>query len=168
MPLTHHGATPLGNGAVRFSVWAPKPATIELRLRRGRGMESHRLEPRGHGVSELTLPDVPFGTDYVYRLDGDRDWPDPVSRYRPEGVHGPTRIVDPAGFRWTDAAWRGVEMADLVIYELHVGTFSASGTFDGVIERLPAIRELGATAIELMPIAQFPGGRNWGYDGVSP
>ncbi len=113
------------------------------------------------------MDDVRTGADYFYRLDGERDRPDPVSRWRPEGVHGPTRIVDPSTFRWTDDRWRGVGMADLVIYELHVGTFSRAGTFDGVIDRLSAIRDLGATALELMPVAEFPGGRNWGYDGVS-
>ena len=113
------------------------------------------------------MDDVRTGADYFYRLDGERDRPDPVSRWRPEGVHGPTRIVDPSTFRWTDDRWRGVGTADLVIYELHVGTFSRAGTFDGVIDRLAAIRDLGATALELMPVAEFPGGRNWGYDGVS-
>jgi len=118
-------------------------------------------------VHEITVSHLPPGADYFYRLDGERDRPDPVSRWRPEGVHGPTRVVDPTAFRWTDGGWRGVATADLVIYELHVGTFTPAGTFDGVIERLPAIRDLGATAIELMPVAEFPGGRNWGYDGVS-
>ncbi len=165
MPL--RGATPLGDGAVHFSVWAPKPRTIELRLRRGTRTESLPLEPRERGVHEISVNDVPPGAVYFYRLDGERDRPDPVSRWRPEGVHGPTRVVDPTAFRWADAGWAGVATADLVIYELHVGTFSPAGTFDGVIERLPAIRELGATAIELMPVAEFPGGRNWGYDGVS-
>jgi maltooligosyltrehalose trehalohydrolase len=168
MLLPRHGALPLGNGAVRFSVWAPKPRTIELRLHRAGRTESHRLEPRERGVWELILADVPAAADYAYRLDGERDRADPVSRLRPEGVHGPTRVVDPAGFAWSDREWRGLGMADLVIYELHVGTFSPAGTFDGVIARLPAIRDLGATAIELMPVAQFPGARNWGYDGVSP
>ncbi len=131
-------------------------------------METHALRSGGRGVFELTLPGVPEGAEYFYRLEGERDRPDPVSRWRPEGVHGPTRIVDPTRFRWTDGDWRGVAMADLVIYELHVGAFSRSGTFDGVVERLPAILDLGATAIELMPVAEFPGNRNWGYDGVSP
>ena len=115
-----------------------------------------------------SVPRVPAGTDYTYRLDGGPDRPDPVSRWRPAGVHGPTRIVDPGAFQWTDAGWRGLDTADLVIYELHVGTFSRTGTFDGVIERLPMLRDLGVTAIEIMPVSEFPGGRNWGYDGVSP
>ncbi|HEX2220227.1 MAG TPA: malto-oligosyltrehalose trehalohydrolase, partial [Gemmatimonadales bacterium] len=88
--------------------------------------------------------------------------------WRPAGVHGPTRVVDPAAFRWSDQGWRGLETADLVIYELHVGTFTGAGTFDGAIERLPELRELGVTAVEIMPVSEFPGSRNWGYDGVSP
>ncbi len=166
--MLRRGAVPLGDRAVRFSVWAPKPRTIELCLRRGKGTETIPLPFRGDGVYEVTLEDVPEGATYFYRLDGDRERPDPVSRFRPEGVHGPTAVVDPSRFPWSDESWRGVAMADLVIYELHVGKFSLSGTFDGVIERLPAIRDLGATALELMPVAEFPGARNWGYDGVSP
>ncbi len=166
--MLQRGAVPLGDGKVRFSVWAPKPRVIELRLGRGRETETVPLEDRGRGLYEVTVDGVPAEATYAYRLDGERERPDPVSRWRPQGVHGPTGIVDPSRYRWSDATWRGVAMADLVIYELHVGTFSPSGTFDGVIERLPAIRDLGATAIELMPVAEFPGGRNWGYDGVSP
>ncbi|MBA3659614.1 MAG: malto-oligosyltrehalose trehalohydrolase, partial [Gemmatimonadales bacterium] len=115
---------------------------------------------------EGVLADVPAGSNYYYRLDGN-DRPDPVSRYRPSGVHGPSRVVDPSGFRWTDSTWTGRATADLVIYELHVGTFTDGGTFDAAIERLGNLTELGITAVELMPVAQFPGSRNWGYDGVS-
>ena len=93
-------------------------------------------------------------------------YPDPASRFQPEGVHGPSEVVDPARFAWTDGGWCGVAAADLVIYELHVGTFSPEGTFDGVTSRLPDLARLGVTAIELMPVADFPGRRNWGYDGV--
>jgi maltooligosyltrehalose trehalohydrolase len=105
------------------------------------------------------------GTDYRYVLD-DQPFPDPVSRHQPEGVHGPSRVVDPSAFRWRDAEWRGIEMADAIIYELHVGTFSDDGTFGGVVPHLSDLRELGITAIEIMPVAEFPGSRNWGYDGV--
>jgi maltooligosyltrehalose trehalohydrolase len=89
-----------------------------------------------------------------------------VSRWQPDGVHGPSRVVDPGAFEWTDGEWRGIPMADYIIYELHVGTFTPAGTFDGVIDDLPRLRELGVTAIEIMPIGEFPGGRNWGYDGA--
>jgi maltooligosyltrehalose trehalohydrolase len=165
--VSRRGAVFLGGGKVCFSVWAPKPGAIELRLRRGGETETIPLRSGGDGVFEATVEDVPSGATYFYRLDGERERPDPVSRWRPEGVHGPTAVVDPSGFRWTDEGWRGVATSDLVIYELHVGTFSPAGTFDGVIARLPAIRDLGATTIELMPVAEFPGARNWGYDGVS-
>jgi maltooligosyltrehalose trehalohydrolase len=112
------------------------------------------------------LEGVGAGTRYFYRLpDGSRR-PDPASRFQPEGVHGPSEVVDPGAFAWTDAAWRGLQPRDLVIYELHTGTFSPSGDFRGVRERLGRLKDLGVTAVELMPVADFPGRRNWGYDGV--
>jgi len=125
------------------------------------------LEPAGDGLFIGVVDDAREGCDYWYRLDGGPLRPDPVSRSRPAGVHGPTRVVDPASFNWSDAEWRGLPMADLIIYELHIGTFTPGGTFDSAIEQLPALKELGVTAIEIMPVAEFPGGRNWGYDGVS-
>jgi maltooligosyltrehalose trehalohydrolase len=168
MRVLERGAVPLADGSTRFSVWAPKARLVELVLLRDGKAESHPLVRGSDGVHGGTVRRVPAGSDYSYRLDGGPHRPDPVSRWRPLGVHGPSRVVDPAAFQWSDAAWRGLETADLVIYELHVGTFSSAGTFDGVIERLPALRELGVTALEIMPVAEFPGGRNWGYDGTSP
>jgi maltooligosyltrehalose trehalohydrolase len=162
------GAVPQTDGSSRFSVWAPKAKTVEVAISRDGVVQTSPLHRDDAGVHSGALPRVPAGTDYTYRLDGGPDRPDPVSRWRPAGVHGPTRIVDPGAFQWTDAGWRGLETADLVIYELHVGAFSRAGTFDGVIERLPMLRDLGVTAIEIMPVSEFPGGRNWGYDGVSP
>jgi maltooligosyltrehalose trehalohydrolase len=106
------------------------------------------------------------GQRYAYRLDGGPDRPDPCSLWQPDGVHGASAVVFPAEFNWTDASWLGVRREDLVFYELHVGTFTPEGTFDAVIPRLPELRDLGITAVELMPVGQFPGGRNWGYDGV--
>jgi maltooligosyltrehalose trehalohydrolase len=162
------GAVPRADGSTRFSVWAPRAGAVEVAVARGGQVRSFPLARGSDGVHSGSLQDVPAGSDYSYRLDGGPDRPDPVSRWRPLGVHGPTRVVDPGVFRWTDAGWRGLETADLVIYELHVGTFTRAGTFDGVIDRLPALRELGVTAIEIMPVSEFPGSRNWGYDGVSP
>jgi maltooligosyltrehalose trehalohydrolase len=104
---------------------------------------------------------------YRYRLDGDGPFPDPASRYQPDGVHGPSLTVDPDAFRWSDQRWTGVTLRELVLYELHVGTFSPSGTFSGVTERLAYLKDLGVTGIELMPLADFPGSRNWGYDGAA-
>ena len=159
------GATVLPGGGVRFSVWAPNAAAVAVRLR---GHADIPLERRGHGVHEGIIGEASAGTDYQLILDGERARPDPASRHQPAGVHGVSRVVDPTAFRWRDASWRGRAMADLVIYELHVGTFTPEGTFDGVAGHLDELAHLGITAIEIMPVAQFPGGRNWGYDGVLP
>ncbi len=167
MRLLERGAVPLADGSTRFSVWAPSATLVEVELTGDGRTESHCMVRGSDGVHGATVRRVPAGSDYNYRLDGGPGRPDPVSRWRPQGVHGPTRVVDPAAFQWRDAEWRGLEMADLAIYELHVGTFTPAGTFDGVVEQLPALRELGVTALEIMPVAEFPGGRNWGYDGVS-
>ncbi|MGQ0713944.1 MAG: malto-oligosyltrehalose trehalohydrolase [Gemmatimonadaceae bacterium] len=154
----------VGAEGVHFSLWAPNATKgVAVRLEEG---QTYPLEPRDGGVYEATVRDAHGGTDYRYVLDGGRVVPDPVSRFQPQGVHGPSRVVDPAAYRWRDAAWRGIEMRDAVIYELHVGTFSDEGTFAGVIPHLSGLRDLGITAIEIMPVAEFPGARNWGYDGV--
>jgi len=141
-------------------VWAPRARSAAVRI----GGRHRPLENAGHGVAEGRVEGAP-GEDYAIVLDG-RAWPDPCSRHQPEGVRGPSRVVDPARFSWTDEGWRGVPLAELVVYELHVGAFSPEGTFDAVIPRLAELRELGITAIELMPVATFPGRRNWGYDGL--
>lgn len=162
------GATALADGRVRFEVWAPLAKRVELyfpKMRRLLPMEPAAAQ----GVFAIELDDVEPGVDYAYRLSGDEeDLPDPVSRYQPEGVFGPSRVIDPHHFEWTDRNWRGLQMAELIIYELHMGTFTRAGTFDAAIEKLDYLRELGITAIEIMPVAQFPGDRNWGYDGVFP
>ena len=162
------GALPLADGGTWFSVWAPNASQVEVAVGCDGAVRTSPLSRAPDGIHHGTVPGASPGSDYSYRLDGGPDRPDPVSRWRPFGVHGPTRVVDPAAFRWTDSGWRGLEPADLLIYELHVGTFSRAGTFDGVIGRLPALRDLGVTAIEIMPVSEFPGSRNWGYDGVSP
>ncbi|NTV65451.1 MAG: malto-oligosyltrehalose trehalohydrolase [Oscillochloris sp.] len=118
-----------------------------------------------HGYWRVTCADLAPGTRYRYRLNGADEYPDPAARCQPAGVHGPSALVDPQ-FRWTDDDWVGLPLHDYVIYELHVGTFTAEGTFAAIIPQLPQLRELGVTAIELMPVAHFPGTRNWGYDGV--
>lgn len=160
------GAT-VRDGSVTFSVWAPHATRAAVRIASGPRAGDHPLDRRTDGVCELVVHDAPAGTDYWYVLDGVA-CPDPVSRSQPAGVHGASRVVDPNDFAWTDAAWQGRELRDLVVYELHVGSFTSAGTFDGVAEQLDRLVELGVTAIELMPVAEFPGGRNWGYDGVSP
>src|ERR1700743_2153609 len=109
------------------------------------------------------------GTLYRFRLDGGRLCPDPASMSQPEGVHGPSAVVDlSSGFEWSDEGWTGIPLSNMILYELQGGVFSSSHDFDGVIERLDYLAELGVNAIELMPLAQFPGERNWGYDGVYP
>ena len=154
------GAHPTGTGQVTFRTWAPDAAHVAVRLA---GTE-HPLADEGFGVRAVTLP-AAHGDRYELVLDGTA-WPDPASRWQPDGLRGPSAVVDPGTFAWSDAGWQGVALADAVIYELHVGTFSAAGTFDGAIEHLAALAEIGITAIELMPVAEFPGARGWGYDGV--
>jgi maltooligosyltrehalose trehalohydrolase len=154
------GAT-LAHGACTFRVWAPSRQSLTLRLN---GAE-HAMLREG----EYFVVDVParVGDRYQYVVDG-LAVPDPVSRHLPEGVHGATEIVDSHGFRWSDAAWKGIPLRDYILYELHIGTFTPEGTFDAAIARLPYLKQLGITAIEVMPVSAFPGSRNWGYDGVSP
>jgi maltooligosyltrehalose trehalohydrolase len=161
------GATVLPDRRVEFSVWAPHCRQVTVALRSRTEERSLSLKSQAAGLFTGVLDEFEPGFDYSYRLDQGPDRPDPVSRYRPAGVHGPTRILDPADFSWSDQGWIGVPPADLIIYELHVGTFTPTGTFDSAIDRLPLLRELGVTAIEIMPVAEFPGSRNWGYDGVS-
>ncbi|HEY0994982.1 MAG TPA: malto-oligosyltrehalose trehalohydrolase, partial [Gemmatimonadaceae bacterium] len=169
---TSHGAQLLPGGGVRFSVWAPFAERVAVRVRAaGHGpVRLHALERGERGDWSGEVAEAGAGDDYWFVLaregEAPRDLPDPRSRWQPEGVHGPSRIVAPGDWRWTDEGWRGVAMPELVIYELHVGTFTREGTFDAAIRELPALRELGVTAIELMPVAEFPGARNWGYDGV--
>jgi maltooligosyltrehalose trehalohydrolase len=160
-----YGARPQ-DGATRFVVWAPRAHELSVRVRTGSAAGDYQLERRSNGIFSAMVSGVKAGDDYTYRIDGGPERPDPASRWQPYGVHGASRVVDPDAFGWTDGAWRGIEMADYLIYEMHVGTFTPEGTFDAVIPRLAALRELGITAIELMPVAQFPGERNWGYDGV--
>jgi maltooligosyltrehalose trehalohydrolase len=150
-------------GGVTFSVWAPRCRSLDLVID-GRPFRAMREE--GDGLFTTAIENLAAGARYQYRLDGERYRPDPASRWQPEGVHGPSVVVDPAAFPWTDQGFAGRAPADLVFYELHVGTFSAAGTFEAVIPYLEGLVDLGVTAIELMPIAEFPGSRNWGYDGV--
>ena len=160
------GAHPLGGGRCRVHVWAPRARPVHLHLVAPRD----RLVPLpalGAGWFGADVEEAPPGTRYRYRLDEGAEYPDPASRSQPEGVHGPSEVVGHE-FPWTDEGWRGVPLTGLVIYELHVGTFTRAGTFEAVIPHLAALRQLGVTAIELMPVAQFPGARNWGYDGVYP
>lgn len=159
------GAEVDGDG-VGFRLWAPRAEAVSLLLEDG---ATERVEipmrSEAEGWFSLTTDRAAAGTRYRYVIDG-MPAPDPASRFQPEGVHGPSEVIDPACYRWHDAGWRGRAWEAIVIYELHIGTFSPSGDFAGAIGRLDHLRELGVTAIELMPIAEFAGRRNWGYDGV--
>lgn len=161
------GACPDSAG-VTFRVWAPSWRRVELVLRPGLSSSCrHVLERTEEGVFVGTFDDVAVGDCYSYVLDGEGPFPDPASRFQPQGVHGPSVVIDPSAYEWSDAGWHGISLTDAIIYELHVGTFSPAGTFEGVTERLAELADLGVTVIELMPVADFPGSRNWGYDGVS-
>jgi maltooligosyltrehalose trehalohydrolase len=151
-----HGARALAAGEAEYRVWAPAAAKAAVRV----GGRAHPMRRSPDGMWETVAP----AGDYLFAVDG-REFADPASRHQPAGTRGASRVFDPA-FAWTDAAWTGLELEDHVIYELHVGTFTPEGTFDAAIGRLAALRELGVTAVELMPAAEFPGSRNWGYDGV--
>jgi len=148
---------------VTFAVWAPRCRSVDVAVE---GRRPQSMTRGADDVFTLTLTDVAPGTRYRYPLDGEQHRPDPTARWQPEGVHGASAVVDPQRFLWTDADFRGHAPGDLVIYQLHVGTFTAAGTFEAVIQHLPALVDLGVTAVQLMPVAEFPGSRNWGYDGV--
>jgi maltooligosyltrehalose trehalohydrolase len=157
------GAHPEADG-VRFRVWAPGSDRVDVIIFPDE--KRYPLDATGDGYHAGLVRGLSASARYKYSLDGRVPYPDPASRSQPHGVHGPSEVVDPETFRWTDATWPGVALPDLVIYELHVGTFSPDGTFDSAIGRLDAVAQLGATAIEVMPIAEFAGTRNWGYDSV--
>ncbi|MBC7325071.1 MAG: malto-oligosyltrehalose trehalohydrolase, partial [Moorella sp. (in: Bacteria)] len=161
------GATYLGNGRCRFLVWAPLADTVAVQIVAPREL----LAPltRGErGYHYGVVPGVEPGSLYFYLLDGKKRRPDPASRYQPQGVHGPSQVMATRAYAWTDQGWCAPPLEKLVFYELHAGTFTSAGTFGAIIPHLPGLRELGVTALELMPVAQFPGSRNWGYDGVYP
>ena len=146
----------------RFRVWAPAASRVEIEVD---GTQLLMI-PGDGGWWTVEVDGCGPGSDYTYRLDGGPPLPDPRSAFQPSGVHGPSRLVDHDAFPWTDGAWRGAHLPSAVVYELHVGTFSPEGTFDGAIERLDHLVALGIDAVELMPVAEFSGDRGWGYDGV--
>ena len=160
------GATPLPEGGCEFVVWAPQRKQVEVHLV---GEEPRFLAMERDALGYWRArSDAKPGMKYFYRLDGDRERPDPASRFQPEGVHGPSQIVDVRGFTWNDKSWKAPALDDTVLYELHVGTYTPEGTFQAVIPHLDRLADLGVTTIEIMHIAQFPGARNWGYDGTYP
>lgn len=156
------GARP-ADGGILFRVWAPKAQRLAVRII---GDRQYAMEREDEEIFRALVPKVAAGSDYLYVIDDSRERPDPVSRSQPDGVHSPSRVVDPDAFDWSDRGWNGLALDEYVIYELHAGTFTPAGTFAAAIEKLGYLRELGVTAVELMPVAAFPGDRNWGYDGV--
>src|SRR5438477_6362950 len=162
----HLGAVPRDDNRCRFRVWAPLSDRVHLHLVRPKDSVIC-MEPKPRGYHDVLVEKAGPGTRYVYGLSNGKEFPDPASRFQPEGVHGPSEVVD-LHFEWRDSHWFGLPIDSYIIYELHVGAFTPEGTFDAVIPHLDELAEVGITAIELMPVAQFPGVRNWGYDGVYP
>ena len=171
------GTELLADGRTRFQLWAPSATRVELCLRQraaaggARTDESPALtelpmEPAADGCFSLTTAQAGAGDRYQYRIDGGMLVPDPASRFQPEDVHGPSEVIDPCAWNWQDGDWHGRAWEEAVIYELHVGSFTPAGSFAAVQEKLDYLLELGISAIELMPVADFPGRRNWGYDGA--
>ena len=160
------GAVWSPGGACNFLLWAPKAEKVDVHI-----IHPHdrtlTMQPLDRGYFSIAVEGSVPGTLYRYCLDDQTERPDPASRFQPQGVHGASEVVD-TNFAWSDSGWFGIPLERYVLYELHVGTFTPQGTFDAIIPRIHELRELGITAIELMPVAQFPGNRNWGYDGVYP
>jgi maltooligosyltrehalose trehalohydrolase len=161
------GASPTPDGRWNFTVWAPHQERLELHLL-GNRPTLLPMERDQRGYHRVEAEGVQAGTKYLYRFADSQERPDPASRRQPDGVHGPSELVDLQNFEWSDRDWKGLQLADSVFYELHVGTFTNEGTFSAVRAALDQLAAIGVTTIELMPIAQFPGSRNWGYDGVYP
>lgn len=161
-----YGARLKPDGSCRFRTWAPFAERVDVRLLD----PVERLVPmsvREDGFFECRIENILPGARYFLRLDDEKDRPDPASRSQPEGVHGPSQVVA-HDFAWADAAFTGVSLREAIFYELHIGTFTEQGTFDAAIERLDDLAELGVNFVQVMPVAAFPGERNWGYDGVAP
>ncbi len=162
------GADCREDGSVRFRLWAPAADQVQVCLAGSNLGTRLSLQKLDNGWFELVTGAARAGTQYHFRIDGGQEVSDPASRFQPGDVHGPSEVIDPTTFAWSDDTWRGRRWEEAVIYELHVGAFTPSGTFSAVCDRLDYLADLGITAIELMPVADFPGQHNWGYDGVLP
>ena len=163
--MNYQGMAP--GDASKFRVWAPEKKEMLLHIV-WPYEEQHRMTKDEWGYFEVLIKSPGKDLRYYYKPDGVKDFPDPASHYQPEGVHGPSQTVNHDTFSWTDHNWKGIGLHDLVLYEIHVGTFTPEGTFEAIISRLSHLKDTGINAIELMPVAAFPGKRNWGYDGVFP
>jgi len=162
------GAEVLPGGGVHFRVWAPRRRRVEVVFETGGAPAAVALEAEDGGYFSAHAPQARAGMDYRFRLDGGAElYPDPASRFQPEGPHGPSRVVDPLTFRWADGAWPGATLRGQVVYELHVGTFTREGTWEAAARELRELAACGVTCVEMMPVADFPGRFGWGYDGVN-
>ena len=160
------GAEYINDETCKFTVWAPFAEKVEVVWKEKKDTDTLEKDESGYWSKEIS--GVKSGTLYKFRLDGEKEHPDPASRSQPEGVHSWSRTVDQHAHRWKDEDWKGLSTSQMIIYELHVGTFTPEGTFEAVIGKLDHLKELGVNTLEIMPISQFPGNRNWGYDGVYP
>jgi maltooligosyltrehalose trehalohydrolase len=156
-----------GSGQCEFLVWAPFLRKVAVSIVSPEEM-TLPMKQTERGYWKATAGNAYPGTRYFYQLDDERERPDPASHFQPEGVHGPSEVVDHSSFEWEDRDWKGIPLAEMIMYEVHIGTFTPDGTFAAVINRIDDLKDLGINAVELMPVAQFPGERNWGYDGVYP
>jgi maltooligosyltrehalose trehalohydrolase len=158
------GAEPQPSGGVQFRLWAPCCREVAIEIE---GLDPALMTPEADGYFSSWVRQAKAGMRYLFRLDrADKALPDPASRFQPDGPHGTSEIIDPGSFAWSDTAWRGIAREQLVIYELHVGTFTQEGNWPAAARELPALAELGVTCVEIMPVAEFPGRFGWGYDGV--
>ncbi len=169
--MSHPRRLPVGAelapGGVHFRVWAPDHSAVRVVVESGAAVGEHPLTAETGGYFSGFVAGVVVGDRYRFRPGNGSVFPDPASRFQPDGPHGPSEVIDPAAFAWTDAGWKGVKRDGVVLYELHVGTFTNEGTFTAAIEHLPALAELGVTCLEVMPVNEFPGRFGWGYDGVN-
>ncbi len=161
------GANYLGNGRCEFTVWAPAHDELAVQIVSPENRVLS-MEQDSRGYFSIMAENIEPGTLYYYKIAGERDFPDPASHSQPKDVHNASEVVDHTKMNWTDGEWSGIPLEEMIMYELHVGTFTPAGTFEAIIPRLSELREFGVNAIEIMPVAQFPGDRNWGYDGVYP
>ncbi|MGE5499641.1 MAG: alpha-amylase family glycosyl hydrolase, partial [Syntrophothermus sp.] len=161
------GPEKIGDNKYRFVVWAPEIKEIMLKILKpeARNIKMVR-DQKGYWSAEAD--NIKSGTAYMFNLNNEMDRPDPASNYQADDVHGPSYVVDHKNYNWRDNEWKGIPLTRYLIYELHIGTFTPEGTFESAISKLDYLKDLGITAVEIMPVAQFPGGRNWGYDGVYP
>jgi maltooligosyltrehalose trehalohydrolase len=173
--MTPFGANAV-DGGIEFKVWSSNATCVDVIIyessmhtaqEQAARKQAIRMQANDDGIFSVTIPSVTSGTLYKFRIDEGNEYPDPYSRFQPEGPHGPSMVVDPTSYRWRDENWGGIELPGQVIYELHIGAFTEAGTFDAAIEKLSWLKSIGITVIEVMPVAEFPGKWNWGYDGVA-